>query len=174
METYLMQLRSALESAILARWNHCSPHYYQAGFRDALHQPPAGYDEKASPQEHLDDFEASISEMEDWLHGMAAVNMFEHFGFTPNQFPPAEQLTEEQAQALVDTLARLWAAHNFIPTMPKKTPARRFYPIMLQRMAEPVMLMEHGVNAIEFCSYNAENCPFGVEYCDCKNICPED
>lgn len=169
METYLTQLRSDLHAATLARWNRNPPHFYQAGLRDAMHQPPEGYSEKPAQTAMPGHFETSIGEMEDWLHGKPAITMFDHFGFTPDQFPPAEQLTEEQAQPLVDALVRLWVAYNFLPTVPKKTPARVFYPAMLARMAEPAMLMEHGVNGIEFCYFNPEACPFGVEYCDCKD-----
>lgn len=42
MGTYLSQLRSDLHAATLARWNRNPPHFYQAGLRDAMHQPPAG------------------------------------------------------------------------------------------------------------------------------------
>ena len=69
----------------------------------------------------------------------------------------------------MDALVRLWVAYNFLPTVPQKTPALIFYPVILARMAEPAMLMEHGVNGIEFCYYNPEECPFGAEFCDCKD-----
>jgi len=169
METYLTQLRSDLHAATLARWRRCPPHFFQAGLRDAMHQPPEGYVKKPAPEEMPGYFEASIGEMEDWLHGKPAITMFDHFGFTPDQFPPAEQLTEAQAQALVDALVRLWVAYNFLPTVPKKTPARVFYPAILARMAEPAKVMERGVNGIEFCYFNPEECPFGEANCSCKD-----
>lgn len=40
METYLAQLLFDLQAATLARWRRCPPHFYQAGLRDTMHQPP--------------------------------------------------------------------------------------------------------------------------------------
>ncbi len=150
METYVTQLRSDLHAATLARWRRNTPHFYQAGLRDAMHQPPEGYVEKPAPEEMPGHFEASIGEMEDWLHGKPAITMFDHFGFTPDQFPPAEQLTEEQAQALADALVRLWVAYNFLPTMPKKTPARVFYPAMLARIYGYIMTPDSTPTATKY------------------------
>lgn len=126
METYLTQLHSDLHAATLARWRRCPPHFYQAGLRDAMHQPPEGYVEQPAPEDMPGDFEASMGEMEDWLHGKPAITMFDHFGFTPDQFPPAERLTEAQARALVDALVRLWVAFNFLPTDTCSNSARMF------------------------------------------------
>lgn len=170
METYLAQLHADLHAATLARWRRCPPHFYQAGLRDAMHQPPEGYEEQPAPEEMPGDTEAALGEAEDWLHGKPAVTMFDHFGFTPEQFPPAERLTEAQAQRLVDALVRLWVSYNFLPTLPKKAPALVFYPLMLARMARPALLMKHGVNGIEFCHYEPKECPYGEEWCDCKDF----
>ena len=169
MQNYLTQLLEDLHAATLAQWRRRPPHFYQVGIRDAMHQAPEGYVEKPAAGEMPGDFEATIDEVETYLHGKPAINMFDHFGFEPEQFPPAEQLTEAQAQGLVDALVRLWVAYNFLPTIPRKTPARIFYPAMLQRMAKPATLLERGVAGIEFCSFNSEECPFGTDNCSCTD-----
>ncbi|MCC7505379.1 MAG: hypothetical protein IT259_08765 [Saprospiraceae bacterium] len=94
METYITQLLSDLHAATLARWRRCPPHFYQAGLRDAMHEPPEGYAEQPLPTAMPGDFEASIGEMEDWLHGKPAITMLDHFGFTPDQFLPIVRIIE--------------------------------------------------------------------------------
>lgn len=49
METYLTHLLEDLHAITLARWRRCPPHFYQAGMRDDLHQPPEGFLEKPQP-----------------------------------------------------------------------------------------------------------------------------
>lgn len=170
MDAYLTQLIAELHTTTLQRWRRSPPHFYQAGMRDAMHQPPKGYLDKPAKEAMPGDTEAAIGEMENWLHGKPAIAMFDHFGLMPEQFPPAEKLTEAQATMLIDALVPLWVAHNFLPTLPKKAPALVFYPVMLERMAEPAMLLEHGACGIEFCDYNPKDCPFGEAYCDCKSF----
>ncbi|MCB0534835.1 MAG: hypothetical protein H6574_24225 [Lewinellaceae bacterium] len=174
METYLTHLLEDLHAITLARWRRCPPHFYQAGMRDDLHQPPEGFLEKPQPDALPGETEAAIGEIENWLHSKPAITMFDHFGLEAEQFPPAEKLTEAQAHPLVDALVRLWVAHNFLPTLPNKAPARIFYPMMLARMAEPAMLLEHGMNGIEFCDFDPEGCPFGEAWCDCKEYLSHD
>lgn len=170
MELYLTQLLSDLHTATLARWRQSPPHFYKAGLRDAMHEPPDGYIDDPSKNTMPDDIYASINEIEKWQQEKPAISMYDLFGFSAYQFPPAEQLTEEQARAMVKALVRLWVAYNFLPTVPTRTPARVFYPVMLAHMAKPAKVLEHGVNGIEFCHFSPENCPFGSEYCDCKDF----
>ncbi len=172
METYITQLVTDINAATLEQWNCNPPHFYQAGMRDAMHQPPVGYVAKktSKSKEIPDDFEASIAELEKSLEGKASVTMLDHFGFIAEQFPPAEKLSEAQAQLVVEALTRLWVAFNFLPTLPTKAPAIVFYPHMVERMTQPAMLMKHGVTGIEFCDYDPDECPFGREWCDCTNF----
>ena len=109
----------------------------------------------------------AIEEMEAWLEGKKDGAMMDHFGLFPQQFPPPEQLTEEQAEALIFRIFRLWSAYNFLVSRPEKVPAKILYKKVVETMLEPATFMKHGGCGIEFCSYNAEDCPFGREHCDC-------
>lgn len=116
-------------------------------------------------------FEASISEMEQWLEETPPVrcDMYYHFGFEPEQFPQAGMLSDNEIENLVLSLCRLWATYNFTPVFPAHTPGRVLYPLLLQRMSEPTFVMTRGNNGIEFCEYAPEQCPFGEEWCTCKD-----
>jgi len=96
--------------------------------------------------------------------------MFYHFGFEPVQFPPAERLSDEELDALTQALCRLWAAYNFTPVLPDAVPGRLVYPLLLKRMEEPTFVMTRGNIGIEFCHYEPLECPWGLEYCTCKDF----
>ncbi len=118
------------------------------------------------------DFERSISEMEQWRDEKPPErqDMFYHFGFEPMQFPPAERLSDEELDALTQALCRLWAAYNFTPVLPDAVPSRVVYPLLLKRMEEPTFVMTRGHTGVEFCEYEPSECPWGLEYCTCKNF----
>ncbi|MBK9015135.1 MAG: hypothetical protein IPM82_14300 [Saprospiraceae bacterium] len=66
MQNYLTHLLADIEAAILRRWQHCPPHFYQMGLPERWLEPPAGWDGPppgyARNDDVLDDF---FSELED-------------------------------------------------------------------------------------------------------------
>lgn len=182
MQTYLFQLHNDLENAILHRWNVCPPHYFEMGIPDRWLNPPVGYagpplgfgheEDEVIKNSYLSilEFEKTIAEVESYVEEKPKINMFDHFGFEPEQFPPAEKLSDEHLDTLTTLLCRLWAAYNFTPVFPQKTPGRVMYPLLQDRMAEPAMLVTYGHIGVEFCHYEPSECPFGSEWCDCKDF----
>ncbi len=175
MSPYLSHLLSDLEAIITDRWRACPPHFWQAGIPDPYLAPPAGADlpgfsnlEGLGPR----DPEASLAEAERFVEHEPLITMFDHFGLRPEEFPPAEQLTDEQLDELVFAIRRLWAAFNFTAVVPSVAPARIVYPLLLQRMTRPAMVMNFGHVGIEFCQYEPAECPFGTEWCECKQYAP--
>jgi hypothetical protein len=135
----------------------------------AAHQSSVQLSESEKVIENLD-FERSISEMEQCLEESPPKrwDMYYHFGFVPEQFPPVHTLADEELDVLVESLCRFWAAYNFTPVFPERTPGRILYPLLLERMYEPTFVMTKGNRGIEFCSYELSECPFGEKWCDCK------
>ena len=216
MRNYLTHLLADIEAAILQRWQHCPPHYYQMGVPERWLEPPTGWDGPppgyARDDEPLDDFfsglededvlpnplppeekqapfpeealkpgatlppgpefEATIEEVENYLHGKPELTMFYHFGFEPEQFPPPSALSDKEAGTLTHALCRLWAAFNFTPVFPQTAPGRVVYPLLLERMGKPAFVMDYGHTGVEFCDYEPQTCPFGV-WCDCKEFLEE-
>ncbi len=117
------------------------------------------------------EFEKTIAEMEQWRDEKPPErqDMFYHFGFEPEQFPPAELLSDTDLDAISERLCRLWAAYNFTAVVPDNAPGRVLYPLLLGRMKQPTFVMTRGTMGIEFCSYEPKECPFGPEYCTCKD-----
>ncbi|HLF65540.1 MAG TPA: hypothetical protein VI603_17365 [Saprospiraceae bacterium] len=117
------------------------------------------------------DFERGTAEMEQWRDEKppARQDMYYHFGFKPEQFPSEDRMTDAELNGIVSALCRLWAAYNFTPVVPKHVSGRVLYPLLLTRMCEPTFVMTRGNIGVEFCSYEPKQCPFGEEWCDCKD-----
>ncbi len=172
MQKYVNQLLEQIEAIILKRWQHCIPHYYEAGMRGPYLEPPKGWNPdtpssitKLTPTL---DFQDSIQEMEHWLEGKAELSMFYHFELEEQLFPPPDRLTDEQLDQLCHALNRLWNAFNLTAVVPEEAPSRVVYPILLKRMLEPTMIMNAGHIGVEFCDYEPSQCVF-KEYCSCKD-----
>ena len=118
------------------------------------------------------DIEKSHAEMEQWLDERppSRQDMYYHFGFEQEQFPPADRLTDADIELLVSAVCRLWAAYNFTPVFPDNIPGRVLYPLLLKRMEEPTFVMTRGNIGVEFCEYEVEHCPFGEQWCRCKEF----
>jgi hypothetical protein len=118
------------------------------------------------------ELERDISEMEQWLHETPPErqDMFYHFGFEPLQFPPADRLSDGELDALTQALCQLWAAYNFTAVLPENVPGRLAYPLLLKRMERPTFLLTRGNMGVEFCEYEPTACPWGMEYCRCKDF----
>ena len=126
-------------------------------------------DISAEENEPNPEFEASIEEVEKYIHDEPVKNMYYHFGFDAEQFPPSDKLTDEELEQLTIALCRLWAAFNFTVSFPQKTPARIVYPLFTEQMHSPTHLMNRGIIGVEFCDYEPAHCPFG-EWCNCKDF----
>ena len=110
-----------------------------------------------------------MEEVEMYTEGEATKTMFEHFGFSFEQFPPIEILDKSNADALTPVILRMWAAFNYSVAFPKETPSEMLYPLLCKQMEEPAMLLNNGIIGIEFCEYDPQTCPFGT-YCDCEDL----
>ena len=127
--------------------------------------PESGTDEPMPPE-----LEESLAEMEKFVHEKPVPTMYYHFDLDPAQFPPADQLTDNDLDQLVLKICRLWASYNFTAVLPKKVPARVVYPILLKKMFKPTFVMNRGNIGVEFCYYEPKECPFGEEWCSCKEF----
>jgi hypothetical protein len=183
MDKYLQQLHADIEAIILQQWNEQTPHFYEVG-ADPYLIPPKGWVKKKDDSSNMlpgffdeeeeraaEDIEATFDEVEQFLEhsrNPRSTNMLDHFRLGADQFPPPDRLSDEQTNELVELIRRLWAAFNFGADIPEGVPAKIVYPLLLERMAEPTMLMKYGHCGIEFCDYNTANCPFGEAFCQCS------
>jgi hypothetical protein len=90
-------------------------------------------------------------------------------GIKAEWFPPANKLNVPQIKALVTKLTALWSAFNYHADFPKKLPVDIRYRLMVEKLKEETQYVSDGFIGFEFCHYEPEECPFGKEYCSCKD-----
>lgn len=100
--------------------------------------------------------------------------MSEWFGLEKEQFPPSEMLNAEELQLMADEFEELWGAYSFFPEFPDGLPSKRRYELMREYLDESCQHWPGGWRTnFTFCDYEPKNCPFGTEYCQCKDF-PQD
>ena len=110
------------------------------------------------------DYMMELEEMED--QPMSVL-----FGLTIEQFPSSDKLTLEQLTLMADEFEELWAAYNFFPDFPDGLPDRRRYELMREYIDHECSHWPGGWNHhFEFCDYDPHNCPFGEDFCKCKDF----
>ncbi|PSJ75852.1 hypothetical protein C7N43_16695 [Sphingobacteriales bacterium UPWRP_1] len=96
------------------------------------------------------------------------------FGISADALPPVELLTDEQAGSLCDAILNLWQAFNILADYPHKVPIKLLYQALRNYWIEkPVSYTSAGHLHLEFCHYKPEECPWGLEYCTCKDLAEE-
>lgn len=105
------------------------------------------------------------------LEDMEELPMSEWFGLSKELFPPANRLNAEQHTLMADEFEKLWGAFSFDPYFPEGLPARRRYELMRDYLDHKCTHWPGGwIHTFEFCNYDPQNCPFGNEYCRCKDL----
>lgn len=105
------------------------------------------------------------------LEAMEELPMSEWFGLSKEQFPPADRLDAGQQKQMAEEFEKLWAAFSFDPYFPEGLPARRRYELMRDYLDHKCTHWPGGwIQTFEFCNYEPDNCPFGTEYCRCKDV----
>ncbi len=95
--------------------------------------------------------------------------MSELFGIESDAFPPEDKLTDRQVSCLTKGIRSLWLAFGSDVAVPKGTPRRRLYNILIDAWRnEPMQYIPNdgGFSTFEFCNANPETCKWG-EYCGC-------
>lgn len=97
--------------------------------------------------------------------------MSDLFEISTEAFPPAEMLSPEQAETLVQAILELWASVNLFADLPDGLPLSLAYPQLVRLWgSEPVSVVREGMVHLEFCEYETENCPWPEAYCRCKHF----
>ncbi len=105
------------------------------------------------------------------LEESAEKPMSEWFGLQKEEFPPSEKLTNEQLEFMATEFEQLWAAYSFFPDFPEGLPAKHRYELMRDYLDHPTQHWPGGwQHHFEFCDYDPEHCPFGIEFCRCKDF----
>lgn len=101
--------------------------------------------------------------------------MTELFGIDPIVFPDADRLTKEQLSELIEGIFDLWEFYNFDACISDEVPYHLVYTAFVKKWREGyVSYVSEGVTHLEFCDYEPNNCPWGLEFCNCKEFEDDD
>ena len=116
------------------------------------------------------EYEGELDHLIEWEMG-SSYTMSDLFGIDGHVFPSAEQLSEEQQKDIIDAILDLWLSFNIAADFPAVVPVTTLYNVLVNRWkAKPVNYMSVGTLHLEFCHYDPTECPWGMEYCQCKDL----
>ncbi len=130
-------------------------------------------DEQTSDDDDNEDIEAHFAEVERYLSGEGRQEIGDLIGFYPEQFPPVEKLNDGQMKRVNVGFRVLMRSHNVEFSIPEELPVAIEYHLLAGSLKRDVYVPldgYRGTDNIEFCSYDVESCPFGSEFCQCKDV----
>ena len=89
-------------------------------------------------------------------------------GFEKVAFPPEDKLDDEHIELIYIHLLGVLDNFNFFLDFPEKVSIRVKYTMLLDILDEETTCSNAFVTNLEFCDYDYDTCPFGIELCQCK------
>lgn len=112
-------------------------------------------------------FEEEMEAVENYAEGNnIPPSLSSESGLTIEQFPPEEQLEDEEILQLIEAFDQMLQSRNISMDMPKNVPLRKAYPIILNLLNEEAWYFPTGTLHYDFCTGYAPGCELG-EYCPC-------
>ena len=124
-----------------------------------------------SDLDRLDDSddEMDFADVERYLSGDYEQKISGIFDLRPEQFPPAERLTDDQMQDLCAAYTALLSSWSIGVSIPEGIPIEVAYKTLVGTLDREAFISDTGFVTLEFCSYDPEDCPFG-QWCDCGEL----
>jgi hypothetical protein len=91
-------------------------------------------------------------------------------GFEDVQFPSVEKLNDGQMQRISEAFVQCLFSWNITAEIPENVPISLRYNLLVSTLKKQVFIQSTGFIHFEFCEYNVETCPFGKEFCQCKDF----
>ncbi|MHA8049658.1 hypothetical protein V7S79_00915 [Aquirufa sp. ROCK-SH2] len=114
-------------------------------------------------------FEDHLMEIEKYFQNENLKSISEIIGLELIQFPPSDRLEIYQMKEINKSLTRLLSTWCIEVDMPKVLPANKKYALLLSVFNKRVPVLNSGTVHIELCDYNVKSCPFGEQFCNCKD-----
>lgn len=126
------------------------------------------YRKEVQEEDHIpQSMEEHFEEIESWLKGEEPEQTFGyHCGLKSENFPPREQLTEEEMKLIRKEFERMMYSWNVYIDLPKKLPVNIAFKMIVDTLDSNIMIVNSGFTGFDFCTGNAPDCIF-KEYCPC-------
>ena len=126
--------------------------------------------EEKPPQTMEEHFE----EIDRWVSGEEPEHTFGYYcGLSSENFPPAEQLTDEEMILLRRAFEEMMFTWNQGIDLPEKLPAAFAYKMVVDLLNMKTTIVNSGNMSFDFCTGYAPGCVF-KEYCPCLRIWNEE
>lgn len=113
-------------------------------------------------------FEEEMEEVERWLEGEEPLYNFGYYcGLQVEQFPPPEQLTNDEINLICKAFRQMMLTWNLCADLPEKLPLSRFYTLLISTLNLKTDIVCSGFMTFEFCQYYPPDCIL-KEYCTCR------
>jgi hypothetical protein len=116
------------------------------------------------------DIEAHFAEVDRFVSGEGEEPLGEILGFEEIQFPPIEKLNDNQMQRISEAFVECLFSWNITAEIPEEAPISLRYSLLVSTLKKQVYIQNSGFIHLEFCQYDVETCPFGNEFCQCKDF----
>jgi hypothetical protein len=130
-------------------------------------------EEKDIDESNSDSLDEYLMEMERYVSEDPPSTFGDYCGLKVSDFPPSEQLTEEDMQVVIEAFKKMSYTWNLDFSFPETLPTPIFYKIMVDTLDEKTWIVSSGTVSFDYCSGNPEGCKFG-EYCNCLKYWQED
>jgi len=112
-------------------------------------------------------FEEEMEAVENYATGTNIPPSLSHqCGLSIEQFPPAEKLTEDEMQTIIDAFQEMLSTRNMVADLPSGLPISRAYPLVIDLLKEDGWYLPGGTLHFDFCTGYAPDCEL-KEYCPC-------
>lgn len=120
------------------------------------------------PEEEIPQtIEEEFEEIDKWVNGEEPEHTFGYYcGLSPENFPPAEQLTDEEMILVRRAFEKMMFTWNQGIDLPEKLPVAFAYKMTVDSLNMKTTIVNSGNMHFDFCSGYAPGCAF-KEYCPC-------
>lgn len=119
-------------------------------------------------------FEEEMEAIEQWVSGVGEQALSYFTGLKKENFPPGEQLSQEEMDSVVKAFDRMLETRNVHIDYPEDMPTDARYGFLRNNILEErVALVNSGFVHLDFCTGYAPDCQWG-EYCSCRRFYDEE
>lgn len=121
------------------------------------------------PSEMAESFEDHIAQVEAYLNNTPEHTFGYYCGLKKEDFPPADQLTDEEMQLVNNAFEEMMSSWNLDISLPDNIPVPFAYQLIVDVLNKETMIVNSGWYIFDFCTGYAPDCELKA-YCPCLKI----
>lgn len=140
----------------------------EIGHEDSYH--PCNPNEGLEEEFREDALDEHFKEIEAWLNRDEAEHTFGYYcGMETIDFPPSEQLTEEEMKLVCEAFSKMMFSWNITIDLPEDLPVDRAYKMIVETLNTKTTIVSQGFIGFDYCTGDPTECEL-KEYCSCLKL----